>query len=206
MYDRLSVIAMLRGVAAALTHANLGLIVAAVALHVAGLVITGERWRVVIGALGHRLPLQRTTLINLAGIFVRNATPTTGLGGDASRIALLRLDGVPLPQATASFAYVRLAELPPLALIVALSTPAIARLASRSTWAAVITAVLVVIASTIAWWKRDRLRTRAAALWSRTEHLRLDRGSFGLASRTPLPRRSKPWSGRLWSRPRSECR
>src|SRR5436853_131075 len=73
---------MLRGVGSALTHANLALIAAALALHVTGLIITGERWRVVIAGLGTRLPLSRTTLINLAGIFVRNATPTTGLGGD----------------------------------------------------------------------------------------------------------------------------
>ena len=81
---------MLRGIGGALTHAHLGLVALAVALHVVGLIITGERWRVVIAALGSRLSLYQTTLINLAGIFVRNATPTTGLGGDASRIALLR--------------------------------------------------------------------------------------------------------------------
>src|SRR5881392_1006112 len=112
---------MLRGIGDALTHARLALVALAVALHVTGLLVTGERWRVVIAGLGSRLPLYRTTLINLAGIFVRNATPTTGLGGDASRIALLRADGVPLPQAAASFAYVRLAEVPPLALLVAIS-------------------------------------------------------------------------------------
>ena len=102
---------------AARWHTPISALVAlALALHVVGLIITGERWRVVIGGLGSRLSLYRTTLINLAGIFVRNATPTTGLGGDASRIALLRAHGVPLAQATASFAYVRLAEVPPLAL------------------------------------------------------------------------------------------
>src|SRR5439155_1489364 len=82
--------------------------VLALALNGIGLVITGERWRGVVAALGSPLRLSRTTLINLAGIFVRNATPTTGLGGDASRIALLRAEGVPLARATASFAYVRL--------------------------------------------------------------------------------------------------
>src|SRR6185369_1320886 len=49
-------------------------------------------------------------LINLAGIFVRNATPTTGLGGDASRILLLRSEGLPLVRATAAFGYVRLGD------------------------------------------------------------------------------------------------
>ena len=172
---------MLRGVGSALTHANLTLVAVALALHVAGLVVTGERWRVVIAGLGSRLSLYRTTLINLAGIFVRNATPTTGLGGDASRIALLRAHGVPLAQATASFAYVRLAELPPLALVVALSTPAVARAVSRSTTAAAVTAAVAAIAAAVALWNRERLRRHIATLWTRTEHLRLDPGSFGLA-------------------------
>src|SRR5438067_9892478 len=136
---------MLRGVGAALAHARLPLVAAALALHVVGLVITGERWRVVIAALGTRLRLHRTTLINLAGIFVRNATPTTGLGGDASRIALLRADGVPLAQAAASFAYVRLAEVPPLALVGVLSAPAVAALVRRSGTTLAIAAVCLAV-------------------------------------------------------------
>lgn len=172
---------MLRGVGSALTHANLALIAVALALHLTGLLVTGERWRVVIAGLGSRLSLYRTTLINLAGIFVRNATPTTGLGGDASRIALLRAHGVPLAQATASFAYVRLAELPPLALVVLLSMPAVARVVSRSTTTAAAAAAVVAIAAVVVVWNRERLRRHAAALWARTAHLRLDPGSFGLA-------------------------
>ena len=99
---------MFRGIVGLLAHARATWVAAALALHLVGLIITGERWRVVIAAMGSRVTLARATLINLAGIFVRNATPTTGLGGDASRIALLRAEGVPLAQATASFAYVRL--------------------------------------------------------------------------------------------------
>ncbi len=174
-------LSLLRGIGGALTHANLPLVALALALHLVGLVITGERWRVVIAGLGSRLPLYRTTLINLAGIFVRNLTPATGLGGDASRIALLRADGVPLPQATASFAYVRLAEAPPLVLLVLISTPAVARVVSRSTTALAVTAAVAVIAAALAWRNREGLRGRVAALWTRTEHLRLDPGSFGLA-------------------------
>src|SRR5262249_17776932 len=94
VYDRLAVQDRLGGVIGRPTHARLPRVVIALALHLTGLVITGERWRVVIAALGRRLRLRRTILVNLAGIFVRNATPTTGLGGDASRIALLRAEGV----------------------------------------------------------------------------------------------------------------
>src|SRR6185436_4074351 len=143
---------MLRGVGGALTDAHLGLVALAIALHLVGLIITGERWRVVIAGLGSRLSLYQTTLINLAGIFVRNATPTTGLGGDASRIALLRAEGVPLAQATASFAYVRLAEVPPLAL-----------------------------GAVVVWCARHRLRARVTSLWLRTAHLRIDRTAASLA-------------------------
>jgi uncharacterized membrane protein YbhN (UPF0104 family) len=151
MYDRFFVSNMLRGIVGALAHARLPLVVLALALHLTGLAITGERWRVVIAALGSRLRLSRTILINLAGIFVRNATPTTGLGGDASRIALLRAEGVPLPQATAAFAYVRLAEIPALAVVVVLSTTALAAFISRSQ-RALVAVVLICAATALAGW------------------------------------------------------
>ena len=181
MYDRFFVTNMLHGVVAALEHARLWLVLAALALHLTGLVITGERWRVVIAALGSRLSLWRTILINLAGIFVRNATPATGLGGDASRIALLRADGVPLAQATAAFAWVRLAEVPPLGLVVVLSAPAVAALAARSHTALTIVGSLLAAGLAVAWVVRRRIRARVLELWERTEHLRIDRGSAGLA-------------------------
>ena len=162
---------LLRGVGGALAHARLPLVALALALHAIGLVITGERWRVVVAALGSRLRLSRTTLINLAGIFVRNATPTIGLGGDASRIALLRADGVPLAQATASFAYVRLAEVPPLAVVVAPSTPAVASVVRRSHTALVVTGAVIVVGIAIAWLARHRLRAHVTSIWTRTGHL-----------------------------------
>jgi len=46
---------MLRGVGGALADAHLGLVALAIALHLVGLIITGERWRVVIAGLGSRL-------------------------------------------------------------------------------------------------------------------------------------------------------
>jgi len=172
---------MLRAILGALTRARISLVVIALALHLTGLVITGERWRVVIAALGGRLRLWRTILVNLAGIFVRNATPTTGLGGDASRIALLRAEGVPLLQATASFAYVRLAELPPLALVVALSAPAVAATAERSRARLAITAAAISALAALLWLARNRLRAHIASLWERTAHLRIDWSSAALA-------------------------
>jgi len=172
---------MLHGIGGALAHARLSLVALAVALHLAGLLITGERWRVVIAALGSPLRLHRTTLINLAGIFVRNATPTTGLGGDASRVALLRAEGVPLARATASFAYVRLAEVPPLALVAALTAPAVATLVSRSKTALFVSAGALALAAVVCWCARHRLRAQVRFVWLRTAHLRIDRTAACLA-------------------------
>lgn len=171
----------LRGLVDALAHARLWLVALALALHAIGLVITGERWRVVIAALGGRVPLARTILINLAGIFVRNATPTTGLGGDASRIALVRAEGVPLPQAAASFAYVRIAEFPPLASVVLLSTPVALTLLSRSRTVLLVAVVPLAVSAAAVWMKRTSLRGRLADLWRRTEHVRIGWGPMGAA-------------------------
>jgi uncharacterized membrane protein YbhN (UPF0104 family) len=169
---------MLRGIVGLLAHARVGLIAAALTLHLAGLIITGERWRVVVAAMGSRVSLARATLINLAGIFVRNATPTTGLGGDASRIALLRAEGVPLPQATASFAYVRLSEIAPLAVLVGLSTPTALRAIARSNLLIAAAGMAIVVGLAALWTSRGSLRGRLVDLWQRTEHIRITRAAM----------------------------
>ena len=174
-------LSMLRGVGDALAHARLAWVAAALVLNLIGLVITGERWRVVVAALGTRLRLSRTTLINLAGIFVRNATPTTGLGGDASRIILLRADGVPLAQATAAFAYVRLAEVPPIVVTVLLSGQVFAAAVRRSTTALAVGAAVLGVALVAVVLNRRRLAGQISSLWERTAHLRIDHTAAGLA-------------------------
>ena len=172
---------MLRGIGDAVANARFALVVTALGLYIAGLLLTGERWRVVIAALGTRLSTLRATLINLAGIFIRNATPSTGLGGDATRIALLRVEGLPLAQATAAFAYVRLVEIPPLAITVALSIPAIAGVGDRSRTGLTVVAAAIGFAAAAAWVGRRRLRARLADLEARTGHLRIDRRAAGWA-------------------------
>jgi glycosyltransferase 2 family protein len=181
VYDRTHVIGIIRGTIAAFAHASIPLVLAGLALHLVGLAVTGERWRVVIAALGTRLRLSRTVLINLAGIFVRNATPTTGLGGDASRIALLRAEGVPIPQATASFVYVRAAEALPVALLVALSTPVALTIVSRSRALVIGGALVLAAAAVTVWLERRTLAARLAGLWERTAHLRISRAALTLA-------------------------
>ena len=171
----------LRAVGAALAHARPLLVAVAVALHLAGLLVTGERWRLVVVALGGRLTLLRSTLINLAGIFVRNATPTTGLGGDASRIALLRAEGVGIAPAAAAFVYVRLAELPAISCVVLLALPTIGATAARSARGVAIAAAVAAIAILAAWIARDRLRTQILALRDKSAHVRLAAGAWTAA-------------------------
>jgi glycosyltransferase 2 family protein len=174
-------VSFVRAVGTALAHARPLLVAVAVALHLAGLLVTGERWRLVVNALGGRLTLVRSTLINLAGIFVRNATPTTGLGGDASRIALLRAEGLGLAQAAASFVYVRVAELPAIAAVVLLALPAIGAIAARSARGIVLAIGGAAAAFAVAWLARHRLRAHLDALREKSAGVRIGSGAFGAA-------------------------
>ena len=168
-----------RAVGAALAHARPLLVVAGIALHLAGLLLTGERWRLVVAALGGRLTLIRSTLINLAGIFVRNATPTTGLGGDASRIALLRAEGLGLPQAAAAFVYVRVAELPAMAAVVLLALPAITAVLARSARGIAMATAVAAVALAAAWLGRRRLRQQVAGIRAKSAAVTISRAAFG---------------------------
>jgi len=62
---------------------------------------------------------------------------------------------------------------PPLAVVVALSTPAIASLVRRSHTALIVTGAAVVVGMAIAWLARHRLRAHVASIWTRTGHLRI---------------------------------
>ena len=168
-----------RAVGAALAHARPLLVVAAIGLHLGGLLVTGERWRLVVAALGGRLTLIRATLINLAGIFVRNATPTTGLGGDASRIALLRAEGLGLPQAAAAFVYVRVAELPAMAAVVLLALPAITAALARSSRGVAVAIAAAAVLLAAAWLGRRRLREQVAVLRAKSAPVTISRAAFG---------------------------
>jgi glycosyltransferase 2 family protein len=174
-------VSFVRAIGAALAHARPLLVAAAVALHLAGLLVTGERWRLVVAALGSRLTLARSTLINLAGIFVRNATPTTGLGGDASRIALLRAEGVGLAQAAAAFVYVRVAELPAIAAVALLAVPTIGAVIAASARGIEITIAVMAVALVAAWAGRRRLRGHVAALREKSARVRITSGAFAAA-------------------------
>jgi uncharacterized membrane protein YbhN (UPF0104 family) len=141
-------------------------------------VVTGQRWRTIVAAFGRQISLWRATIINLAGIFVRNATPTTGLGGDASRVALLHLEGLTVPQATATFLYVRAAELPALAIVIGLALPTVAGSVARSAGRAGAGLAAAAILVAVVWLARDRVRAQLAALRIRAARLHIRRSAF----------------------------
>jgi uncharacterized membrane protein YbhN (UPF0104 family) len=175
------IVEFLRGVAGALAHADLRYVLAAVALHLAGLIVTGQRWRGVIAALGLPITLFRAVLVNLAGIFVRNATPTTGLGGDASRVALLRLEGLSLAQGTATVLYVRAAELPAMAALVALAVPIVGSAIRRSAGRYAAVAAVAALLAGLAWLARRRLQPQLAAIRVRARQVRISWSALAVA-------------------------
>jgi uncharacterized protein (TIRG00374 family) len=88
-------------------------VAAALALYVLGVSAAGLRWRLILAALGHRVPVADALLTYLAGVFVNNVTPASRLGGEACRIAAIGLRSrVPVPAATVSAVYDRLSEVP----------------------------------------------------------------------------------------------
>lgn len=113
-----------------IAEARVELVLLALVLHVAGLIVTGERWRLLMASSGTPVSLARAVLVNLAGIFVRNVTPASGLGGDAVRIGLFKVAGASLRDATLIFLWVRLVEIPAIAGMVVLATPLIGPIAS----------------------------------------------------------------------------
>ncbi len=129
----------------ALARANPALVATATALHLAGLTMMGERWRVIITGMGARITLARAILVNLAGVFVRNVTPASGIGGDAVRIGLFRATGVPIATAAVTLVCGRIVEAPAIAALVLLGLPAIGAAAARSKAALVIVLALAAI-------------------------------------------------------------
>ncbi|HEX7139284.1 MAG TPA: lysylphosphatidylglycerol synthase transmembrane domain-containing protein [Vicinamibacterales bacterium] len=135
----------------------------ALGLYVISLVFVGARWRVFIRALGGDVSLWRATLANVGGIAAGNIAPAR-LGGEACRVALVRQAGsVTWRQATLAAAWDRIAELPPIAVLAAISVVVLGRLipASRS-WAvavgAAVAAIAVGIGISALKRSRDRLR------------------------------------------------
>ena len=98
----------------------------ALALYVSSFFLVGWRWKIMIHALGGKAHLMQTTLANITSIFINNVTPSSGLGGEACRIALIRdRDHVPLKIATVSSVYDRVSEFPVVGLLILLALPSV---------------------------------------------------------------------------------
>lgn len=137
---------------ATLTSADPAYVAGVFALYVVSLFLVGARWRVFVRAVGGDVSIWRATLANLGGIAAGNLSPATRVGGEACRIALVRQSGtVTWRQATIAAAWDRLAELPPVAVLAAVSVVVLRQLvpASRSR-ALAIGAVAVILAVVVA--------------------------------------------------------
>jgi uncharacterized membrane protein YbhN (UPF0104 family) len=107
---------------AALAAADPFYVAGVFALYVASLFLVGARWRVFVRAVGGDVSIWRATLANLGGIAAGNISPATRIGGEACRVALVRQSGtVTWRQAAIAAAWDRLAELPPIAVLAAVS-------------------------------------------------------------------------------------
>ena len=88
-------------------------ILLALALYVGSLFLVGARWRGFFRSIGGDVGIWRATLATLGGIAVGNLFPSSRLGGEACRIALVRRAGsVSWRQATLAAAWDRLSAVP----------------------------------------------------------------------------------------------
>jgi uncharacterized membrane protein YbhN (UPF0104 family) len=108
-----------------------GYILAALALYVTSLFIAGARWRGFLRALGGDVGVGRAALATLGGISAGNLAPSSRLGGEACRVALVRLTGnATWRQATVAALWDRLSEVPPILVLGAMGVVAVGRLTS----------------------------------------------------------------------------
>jgi hypothetical protein len=101
-----------------LSTANPWYLLAALALYIVSVFIVGARWRGFVRALGGEVGLVRASLATLGGIAVGNLAPSSRLGGEACRIALVRLTGTTTwRQATLAAIWDRFSEIPPIVVL-----------------------------------------------------------------------------------------
>jgi uncharacterized membrane protein YbhN (UPF0104 family) len=156
-----------------LSTADLRYVLAALSLYIVSLFIVGERWRGFLRALGGSVGVTRATLATLGGIAAGNLTPGR-VGGEASRIALVRLRGtVTWRQATVAAIWDRLSELPPVLVLSLMALIAVRRAIAgwRAAWI-VAGVVIGVIAGALA---IGRLRASGISFEKWRERLALDR-------------------------------
>jgi len=182
--------AVVYGAFDALHSVSLWYVAAAFALYVLSLLAAAQRWRRILGAMGHRVGFLDTLLAHAAGIFVNNVTPASRLGGEACRIAAIGLRGhVGATAATVSSVYDRLSELAPIGAVVLLSVPALLSVGARLDRPLVAVAIALGAAAAAAvayrrllhdraWWKGWRERIAPRALDRRTVAAAVGYSSF----------------------------
>ncbi len=155
----------LEGIFSTLLAARPAWIAAALALYVVSLFVAGARWRWILRALGSDVRLRRSVLVYMAGIFVSNTTPASRLGGEASRIALIRRSGVvTIETATTSVALDRMSELPPVTILALVTLPAVYGLRVPAGVRAAVLVVVGLLLAGAAWQiRRSRRATPAPA-------------------------------------------
>jgi uncharacterized membrane protein YbhN (UPF0104 family) len=138
-----------------------GFIVAALVLYIVSVFIVGARWRRFVRLLGGDTGLLRATLAHLGGIAAGNLTPSSRLGGEACRIALVQTAGrVTWGQAALAAAWDRLSEVPPLVVLAVMALIAARDLAAHARSVALVVAAvaaLIVIAVGVRMLQRSRL-------------------------------------------------
>jgi uncharacterized membrane protein YbhN (UPF0104 family) len=159
-------------------------IAGALTLYLVSLFLVGARWRTFVRALGGSVSLLHATLANLGGIAAGNLALATRVGGEACRIALVRQSGaVTWRQATIAAAWDRLAELPPVAVLAAMSVVVLRQLvpAWRS-WALAIgaAAVLVIVGAAVGLLRRSEHRLREWAAYLAADRVSLTTYSTGV--------------------------
>jgi len=165
-------------VAQRLSTARLAWVLAALALYIASLFIVGTRWRGFLRMVGGRAGVMRATLATLGGISVNNLTPSSRVGGEACRIALVRMAGAATwRQATIAAVWDRLSEVPPIIVLAVMSIFAVRDLSTRWRTGLMIggLVILLILAALAARGFRRSRAGEGAAGWR--ERLALDRVS-----------------------------
>ena len=136
------------GAAHRLATARPGFVVAALALYIVSVFIVAARWTRFLRMLGASVSVWRAALAGVAGIAVGNLVPSSRLGGEACRIALVRRSGeVTWQQATVAAVWDRLSEVPPIAVLAIMAAVAVRDLPSRWRTLALGAGVLVLLAA-----------------------------------------------------------
>jgi glycosyltransferase 2 family protein len=162
-----------------LASARPAYVAAALALYTVSLFIVAGRWQRFLRMLGASATVWHAALAGLGGIAVGNLIPSSRLGGEACRIALVRRSGhVTWQQATVAAVWDRLSEVPPIAVLVIMAVVAVRDLPSRwRTLGFAVGALVLVIAAVVG---VRVLRGSSSGLAGWRDRLSLDRLRFSV--------------------------